>query len=127
MVNKVILVGRLGKDPEIRDANGQSVANLSLATDETYKDRSGERQKKTEWHRLVAWGKTAEVVQKFLHKGDLIYVEGKIQTREFEDRSGTKKSTTEILVANIKFIQTDRAKQTESSRPQEVPDEDIPF
>jgi single-strand DNA-binding protein len=86
-VNKVILVGRLGKDPETRyTSSGQAVCNFSLATDETYKDRAGERQKRTEWHRIVVWAKQAEIAQQYLHKGSLIYLEGRIQTRQWDDR-----------------------------------------
>jgi single-strand DNA-binding protein len=90
-VNKVILIGRLGRDPETRfTASGQAVANFSIATDESYKDRNGERQKRTEWHRLVVWGKQAEVVQKFLKKGSQAYFEGRLQTREWQDKEGQK-------------------------------------
>jgi len=80
-VNKVILVGRLGKDPEVRfTSGGQAVANFTMATDYSYKDRNGERQKRTEWHRIVAWRKLAEIVQQYLKKGSLIYIEGRIET-----------------------------------------------
>jgi len=104
-VNKVILVGRLGRDPEIRyTSGGQAVANFSIATDESYKDRNGERQKRTEWHRLVVWGKQAEVVQKFLKKGNEAYFEGRLQTREWQDKEGQKKTTTEIVVTDFRFI-----------------------
>jgi single-strand DNA-binding protein len=101
-VNKAILVGRLGRDPETRyTSGGQAVANFTLATDETFKDRSGERQKRTEWHRIVLWGKLAEIAQQYLKKGQLVYIEGRIQSRQWEDkRDGQKKSTTEI-VANV--------------------------
>jgi single-strand DNA-binding protein len=81
-VNKVILVGRLGRDPETRyTGGGQAVANFSVATDETYKDRNGERQKRTEWHKIVVWGKQAEIAQQYLKKGSLIFIEGRIQSR----------------------------------------------
>ena len=98
-VNKVILVGRLGRDPETRyTSGGQAVANFTLATDETYKDHSGERQKRTEWHRVVLWGKLAEIAQQYLKKGQLVYIEGRIQTRQWEDkRDGQKRTTTEIV------------------------------
>ena len=80
-VNKVILVGRLGKDPETRyTGSGQQVCNFSMATDETYKDRAGERQKRTEWHKIVMWGRLAEIAQQYLKRGSLIYLEGRIQT-----------------------------------------------
>jgi single-strand DNA-binding protein len=101
-VNKAILVGRLGRDPETRyTSGGQAVANFTMATDETFKDRAGERQKRTEWHRVVLWGKLAEIAQQYLKKGTLVYIEGRIQTRQWEDkRDGQKKSSTEI-VANV--------------------------
>jgi len=109
-VNKVILVGRLGRDPETRyTSGGQAVANFTLATDETYKDRAGERQKRTEWHRIVLWGKLAEIAQQYLKKGMLVYIEGRIQTRQWEDkRDGQKRNTTEI-VANVMRMLTSRA------------------
>ncbi len=91
-VNKAILVGRLGRDPETRyTSGGQAVANFTLATDETYKDRAGERQKRTEWHRIVLWGKLAEITQQYLKKGMLVYIEGRIQTRQWEDKRTGKK------------------------------------
>lgn len=109
-VNKVILVGRLGRDPETRyTSGGQAVANFTLATDETFKDRSGERQKRTEWHRIVLWGKLAEIAQQYLKKGMLVYIEGRIQTRQWEDkRDGQKRTSTEI-VANVMRMLTSRA------------------
>lgn len=109
-VNKAILVGRLGRDPETRyTSGGQAVANFTLATDESYKDRSGERQKRTEWHRIVLWGKLAEIAQQYLKKGMLVYIEGRIQTRQWEDkRDGQKRQTTEI-VANVMRMLTSRA------------------
>lgn len=105
-VNKAILVGRLGRDPETRyTSGGQAVANFTLATDETYKDRSGERQKRTEWHRIVLWGKLAEITQQYLKKGMLVYVEGRIQTRQWEDkRDGQKRSTTEIVANTMRML-----------------------
>src|SRR5579863_3601674 len=109
-VNKVILVGRLGRDPETRyTPAGQGVCNFSLATDETYKDRNGERQKRTEWHRIVLWGKLAEIAQQYLKKGHLVYIEGRLQTREWEDkRDGQKRSTTEIVGNEMRML-TSRA------------------
>ena len=106
-LNKVILVGRLGKDPEVRfTAGGKAVANFSIACDESYKDASGEKQKKTEWVNLVVWGNSVEAyVQPYLHKGDLIYVEGKLQTRSWE-KDGVKKYTTEVNVTDIKGLVT---------------------
>jgi single-strand DNA-binding protein len=104
-VNKAILVGRLGRDPETRYTSaGQAVCNFTLATDETYKDRSGERQKRTEWHRIVVWAKQAEIAQQYLHKGSLIYVEGRIQTRQWDDKEGQKRTTTEIVATNFRML-----------------------
>lgn len=97
-INKVILVGNLGKDPEIRSLeSGRKVANFSLATTESYKDKNGERVDQTEWHNIVFWGPIAEVIEKYLKKGSQIYVEGKIRTRSYEDKEGVKKYITEIL------------------------------
>ena len=104
-VNRVILVGRLGKDPETRyTSSGQAVCNFSLATDETYKDRAGERQKRTEWHRIVVWAKQAEIAQQYLHKGSLIYVEGRIQTRQWDDREGQKRTSVEIVANRFQML-----------------------
>jgi single-strand DNA-binding protein len=105
-VNKAILVGRLGRDPETRyTSGGQAVANFTMATDETYKDRAGERQKRTEWHRIVVWGKLAEITQQYLKKGMLVYIEGRIQTRQWEDkRDGQKRTTTEIVANTMKML-----------------------
>jgi single-strand DNA-binding protein len=104
-VNRAILVGRLGRDPETRyTSGGQAVCNFTLATDETYKDRDGERQKRTEWHRIVVWGKQAEIAQQYLHKGSLIFVEGRIQTRQWDDREGQKRTTVEIVASNFRML-----------------------
>jgi len=146
-VNKVILVGRLGKDPEVRSTGGgQAVANVSVATDESYTDREGVKQKKTEWHNIVIWGKAVEsFVQPYLHKGDMVYIEGKLQTRSWE-KDGEKKYTTEINVTDIKGLVTARTDDKPAARstnkpsgnraaaprqqqqaPPEVSDEEIPF
>ena len=104
-VNKVILVGRLGKDPETRyTGGGQAVCNFSLATDETFKDRSGERQKRTEWHKIVVWGKQAEIAQQYLKKGSQLYLEGRIQSREWTDKEGQKRTSFEIVATDFRFI-----------------------
>jgi single-strand DNA-binding protein len=104
-VNKAILVGRLGRDPETRfTGGGQAVANFSVATDETYKDKNGERQKRTEWHKIVVWGKLAEIAQQYLKKGSLLYLEGRLQTREWQDKEGQKKTTTEIVATNFRML-----------------------
>jgi single-strand DNA-binding protein len=106
-MNKVILIGRLGKDPQVREVGDTSVANFSLATDESYKDRDGEKQKKTEWHNIVVWGNSAKnFVEPYLHCGDLIMVEGKLQTRKWTDKDGNDKYTTEINVTNIQPVIT---------------------
>jgi single-strand DNA-binding protein len=139
-VNKAILVGRLGRDPETRfTGGGQAVANFTLATDESFKDRAGERQKRTEWHRIVLWGKLAEISQQYLKKGMLVYIEGRIQTRQWDDKSGQKRTTTEI-VGNVMRMLTPRgegpaAMPGEEAEPAEqsalpephLSDEDIPF
>ncbi len=104
-VNKVILVGNLGKDPELRyTPSGTAVATFSLATTERYKDRDGNRQDKTEWHNIVAWRQLAEICGKYLHKGKQIYIEGKIQTRSYDDRDGNKRYITEIVVDQMQML-----------------------
>ena len=105
MVNKVMLVGRLGRDPETRyTGGGQAVANFSVATDETYKDRNGERQKRTEWHKIVVWGKQAEIAQQYLKKGSLVFIEGRIQSREWQDKEGQKRTSFEIVASNFRML-----------------------
>jgi single-strand DNA-binding protein len=104
-LNKVLLIGNLGKDPEVRfTQNGQSVATFSLATGESWTDQSGNRQDRTEWHNIVAWGKLADLSQRFLAKGKQVYIEGRIQSREWTDQSGGKRRTTEIIASNIVFL-----------------------
>ncbi len=104
-VNRVILVGRLGRDPETRYTSaGQAVTNFSMATDESFKDRSGERQKRTEWHKIVVWGKQAEIAQQYLKKGSLVYVEGRIQTRQWDDREGQKRTSFEIVANTFRML-----------------------
>ena len=104
-VNRVILVGYLGRDPETRyTSGGQAVANFSVATDESYKDRNGERQKRTEWHKIVVWGKQAEIAQQYLKKGSLVYIEGRIQTREWQDKEGQKRTSFEIVASNFRML-----------------------
>jgi single-strand DNA-binding protein len=104
-VNKVILIGNLGRDPELRyTKNGQAVANFSLATNERWTDREGGQQERTEWHRIVAWGKTAELCAQYLSKGRSAYIEGRLQTREYEDKEGIKRFTTEIVAQQVTFL-----------------------
>lgn len=106
MVNKVILVGRLGRDPETRyTSSGQAVCNFTMATDESFKSRSGEKQQRTEWHRIVMWGKLAEIAQQYLKKGQLVYIEGRLQTRQWDDkRDGSKKQSTDIVANSMKML-----------------------
>jgi single-strand DNA-binding protein len=104
-VNKVILVGRLGRDPETRyTGGGQAVANFTMATDESFKDRNGEKQKRTEWHKIVVWGKLAEIAQQYLKKGSLLFVEGRIQSREWQDKEGQKRTSFEIVASNFRML-----------------------
>lgn len=105
-VNKVILVGNLGKDPEVRHLeSGAVVANFPLATSETYKDRkTGERITQTEWHNIVIWRGLAEVAEKYLKKGSSVYVEGKLRTRSWDDKEGNKRYTTEIVADNMTML-----------------------
>ena len=104
-VNKAILVGNLGRDPELRHTqNGQAVVNFTLATSENWTDKNGERVERTEWHRIVVWGKTGETCAQYLSKGRTVYVEGRIQTREWEDKDGNKRYTTEINAQTVNFI-----------------------
>ena len=97
-VNKVILVGNLGKDPEVRHLdNGRAVANFSIATSETYKNKAGERVTNTEWHNVVLWTPLAEIAERFLKKGNQVYIEGKLTTRSWDDQEGNKRYTTEVV------------------------------
>ncbi|MDH5648395.1 MAG: single-stranded DNA-binding protein [Gammaproteobacteria bacterium] len=105
-INKVILVGHLGKDPEVRySANGAAVANVSLATSESWKDRNtGEKQERTEWHRVVFFGRLAEIAGEYLKKGAQIYVEGRLQTRKWQDKEGQDRYTTEIVANEMQML-----------------------
>ena len=104
-VNKVILVGRLGRDPELRyTQSGQAVANFSLATNESWTNRDGERQERTEWHRIVVWRRLGEICGEYHSKGRQVYVEGRLQTRDWEDRDGNKRYTTEIVATDVQFL-----------------------
>lgn len=136
-LNKVMLIGRLGKDPEVRHTQeGMPVATFSLATSEIWTDKSGNRQERTEWHNIVAWNKLADLCRRYLTKGRQVYVEGRIRTREWDDREGNKRRTTEIIASQILFIGA-RPEQVEAvapAAPAEEPvagpvitDEDIPF
>src|SRR5437660_10714847 len=105
-VNKVILVGNLGKDPEVRyTPSGQAVANFTIATNEAWTGKDGQKQERTEWHRIVVWGKTAENCGEYLSKGRQVYIEGRLQTREWNNKEGAKQYTTEIVANQVLFLQ----------------------
>jgi single-strand DNA-binding protein len=105
-VNKVILIGRLGQEPEIRSTpGGQQVCTLSIATSE-YWTKDGNREEKTEWHRVILWGRQAEIAHKYLKKGRLTYIEGKLQTRSWQDQNGQKRYSTEIVANNMQFLES---------------------
>ena len=147
-VNKAILVGNVGKDPEVRHLEGGTlVARFTLATSETYKNKSGELVKNTEWHNIVAWRQLAELADKYIRKGSQLYVEGKITNRQFDDKDGNKRYTTEIVADNIRLLgrkdengytpgpaQSQGSSQGTSSSPAYEPDpevsiesDDLPF
>ena len=129
-VNKVMLIGNLGKDPEVRYLdNGVAVANFSLATTESYKNKEGERVSQTEWHNVVLWRGLAEVAEKYLKKGASVYVEGKIKTRKWEDKEGVTRYSTEILGDNMTMLGgKPSSKDTTEQAPQsEDPKDDLPF
>jgi single-strand DNA-binding protein len=149
-VNKVILIGRLGKDPEVKyTPSGAPVAKFSLATDEVFKDRSGEQQKHTEWHNIVAWNKLAEICGEYLTKGKLVYIEGRIRSRQWEDQAGNKRTAYEIIALGMQMLgskaESDRAAAAAAAPPPaehapvekpsapepppepEITDEDVPF
>lgn len=132
-VNKVILLGNLGRDPEVRfTGGGQSVCNFTVATSDSWKDKSGQKQERTEWHRIVVWGKLAELCGEHLKKGRQCYVEGRLQTREWTDKEGRKNFTTEIVAEQVTFIGS-RSDDRRHSGPTEEPEQeassqdDIPF
>ena len=139
MVNKALLIGRLGADPEVRyTPDGTMVTNFRLATDLQWKDKNGEKIQKTEWHRIVAYGKLAEICSNYLSKGKLIFIEGRIQTRSWEDKDGVKRSTTEIVAANMQMLDSrgqmrgqdaalDDHAPAYSGLDQSSPEEDVPF
>jgi single-strand DNA-binding protein len=144
-VNKVILVGNLGRDAELRyTPGGAAVATLNLATTEVFKDREGQRKEDTQWHRVILWGKTAESLQEYLTKGKQIYVEGKLQTRKWKDKDGNDKYTTEVRGDRVVLLSggggargeggggggravDDPAHQAEPGGAVELTDDDIPF
>jgi single-strand DNA-binding protein len=104
-VNKVILIGNLGRDPELRyTKNGQAVANFSLATSDNFTSKDGQKEERTEWHRIVAWAKTAELCAQYLSKGRTVYIEGQLRTREWEDKEGHKRQTTEVHAQTVQVL-----------------------
>ena len=145
MINKVILVGNLGRDPEMRyTPNGTAVANFTVATSEKWKDKnSGEMQERTEWHRVVVWGKLGEICGQYLSKGRQVYIEGRLQTREWQDKDGNKRYTTEVVANEMKMLGTRDSRESSNTfkpsepssqvpdySPQPFPDErddDVPF
>ncbi len=130
-VNKVIILGRIGKEPTVRNAGNSTVAQFSVATESSYKDKSGEWQKNTDWHECVAWGKLADVVQKYVSKGDQIYVEGRLQTRSWDDKeTGQKRYKTEIVASELCLLWERKGEKQESGytrSDEHIADDDIPF
>lgn len=118
-VNKVIIIGNLGADPDVRTTpSGQMVASLSIATSETFNDREGKRQERTEWHRVQLWGKQAELAQRYLSKGRKVYIEGRIQTRSWDDpNTGAKRYATEIVASNVTFLDSDKGRDGGEAAP----------
>lgn len=136
MVNKAILIGRLGKDPEVRyTPDGTMVTTFSLATDEQWKDKNGEKVQKTEWHRIVTYRKLAEICGNYLVKGKLVFIEGRIQTRAWEDKEGVKRNMTEIVANDMKMLDSKgQGKADNDATPDTAyvsnggtPMEDVPF
>lgn len=117
MLNKTTLIGRIGKDPEKRQLNNGIVVNATLATSESWKNKNGEKVESTEWHQLVFWNKIAEVADKFLNKGDQIYIEGKIKYESYEDKDGIKRYVTKIHVQNLVMLGSKK-----ESKPQQEPE-----
>jgi single-strand DNA-binding protein len=135
-VNKAIIVGRLGRDPEIRfTPSGRAVCNFDLATELFWKDRDGNRQKDTQWHKIVVWGPQGETTSKYLSKGREVYVEGEIRTRSYDDKEGNKRYVTEIVARDVRFLgggQGERGGDGAGSDPASdvggpSPDDDVPF
>jgi len=136
MLNKMQCIGRLGKDPESKQANSQTVCNFSVAMSESWKDKNtGEKKESTEWVNIVVWGSLADICTKYLHKGDLIYIEGKLKTRSWE-KDGVTRYVTEIVAHEMKMLQTKGAAESKpaqntnsgfTSAPGTVDDQDLPF
>jgi len=126
-VNKAILIGNLGKDPELRyTPGGQAVTNFSIATAERWKDKDGQNQQRTEWHNIVAWGRQAEVANEYLKKGSPVYIEGRIQTRSWEDKDGNKKYITEIVTRRLQLLGRRGPEEGEIPSPPEAETPDSP-
>jgi single-strand DNA-binding protein len=124
-LNKVILIGNLGRDPEVRyTPGGLAVANFSMATSETWTNKEGEKETRTEWHRIVAWGKLGEICGEYLSKGKQVYIEGRIQTREWEDKEGNKRYTTEIIA--LQMLMLGSRESADESRPSPSSDMETP-
>lgn len=118
-VNKVILIGNIGKDPETRYmSNGEAVTNITLATTDTWKDKNGEKQEKTEWHRVTMYRKLAEIAGKYLKKGQSVYIEGRLETRKWTDKQGVERYTTDIIASDMKML---GSKQTSSADSHDEP------
>jgi single-strand DNA-binding protein len=113
-VNKVILVGRLGQDPELKNVGNQPVARFSVATSENWMSKDGQKQERTEWHRIVVWGKQAENCARFLTKGRQVYIEGRLQTRSWEDQHGQKKYQTEVVANTVQFLGSGNSAERDS-------------
>lgn len=130
-INKVILVGNLGKDPELRyTPSGIAVATFSLATSERYKDKEGKQIEKVEWHNIVAWRQLAEICGKYFHKGKQVYIEGRIQTRSYDDKDGNKRYITEIVADQMQMLggrEGNRPEQKDNRSYTVTPDEEPPF
>lgn len=129
MLNKAIIQGNIGTKPEIRfTKQGRAVCNFNVATSDSFKDKNGEKQEHTEWHRIVVWGKTAEHCAKYLDKGSNVLVEGRLQTRKWDDNDGNKRYTTEIIASNVQFLNKPSDKNQSEEMPQaSVSNDDIPF
>ena len=129
MLNKVMIIGRLGADPEIKyGQTGAPIANLRIATDESYTDRNGQRQERTEWHTVVAFQRTAEICQQYVHKGSLVYVEGSLQTRKWQDKNGADRYTTEIRCDRLRMLDTRHEQSAPAAAPEPYAGMDVvPF
>ena len=127
-INKVILIGRLGADPDVRyTPSGQAVATLSIATNEVWKDQDGNNQERTDWHRVVLWRRQAEVAGEYLKKGHRVYIEGQLRTRSWDDKDGVKRWTTEVIAQNMQLLESRQSAGAGAPmEPPPLPDEDIP-